>query len=165
MNDEVQNQFPVVPEEASPNDFFAPKPQSLRLQMLVDVDDVLPEGDYLCRLVSVDPEYVSKSGNPCVVWDYMVTDPKAGIHSGTTLKVYTVTQGAGAFKFTETIKALNVGTYVPQPDGTRKLVIDVDVTELVGKTVMARVVHQEYDGNKRPSISKVMPAPKTTIYG
>jgi hypothetical protein len=104
---------------------------------------LLPEGDYSGTLIGVSNSS-SKAGNPMIVWSYSLDA------NGSELKNFTALSPTAAWKVTETMGALGVAK-------TETGRYAFKASEVIGKRVTLRIVHDVYDGRKRLTIKTVMP--------
>lgn len=114
----------------------------------------IPAGAHAAKLLDVESK-TSKSGNPMLVWTYVVT---AGESAGKEIKNFTVMSPAAMWKVTETIKALGV-SYEPgkQLRFSREQVINTEVVLVISEEV--------YNEQKRSKIDKVLHPSAGADYG
>lgn len=104
----------------------------------------IPDGTYKVKCIDVE-QTVSKGGNPMFVWTFAVAD---GDHAGFQSKVFTALTPAAMWKVAETVIALGVGQTGE--------VVKFKRTDVVGKECGAIFEQNEYNGNMRSQISKVI---------
>ncbi len=104
--------------------------------------EALEEGTYELTIKKAE-EKVSSTGKPMIVILFEEPNSKAGIFEN-----YVLTPDA-LWKIRELMKAIGLDT-----DGIQEL----DPQQLVGQTVIGKVVQREYDGNITNSVKKVLPA-------
>ena len=110
---------------------------------LTDVETgytLLPEGDYHVKVAEAKQEE-SSSGNDMIVWDFEVVEGK---QKGGKLRDYTSLGANALWKLKGYLQAMNFEL----PDSA----FDLDLDDLKGEEVMARVEHEEYDGKNRARI-------------
>ena len=115
----------------------------------------IPPDEYPFKLVKVADQR-SKAGNRMLVWDFVVA---SGQYSGFAARMYTVTEGNGAFKAKQVAKA--IGGIVEKEDGGKK--ISFDPVEVKGRVVLGVVEDEtqpeEYGGEVRSVLKRVKPHP------
>jgi hypothetical protein len=113
---------------------------------LTNVQDnfTVPDGNYLVQCTDVE-QSVSKGGNPMFIWTFQIV---GGDYAGREFKSFTAITPAAMWKVAETVQALGVGQ-----TGS---VVKFKRTDVVGKQCGATIEMQEYNGQDRSSISKVM---------
>ena len=104
----------------------------------------IPEGTYRAKLVEVE-QSVSKGGNPMFVWTFEIS---AGEHKGFQLKSFTAITPAAMWKVAETVEALGIGQ-----TGTT---VRFKRSDVINRECGLAVEDQEYNGNNRSSIVKVI---------
>lgn len=116
----------------------------------VDLSDVtsgfvIPDGEYTVKLMDVE-QGVSRAENPQYIWSFEVVD--SAEHSGWELKVFTALTPAAMWKVAETVEALGIGATGQMVRFKR--------SDVIGRTCRALVEQQEYNGQVRSQISKLM---------
>lgn len=104
----------------------------------------VPDGLYRVRCQEVE-QSVSKGGNPMFVWTFVVVD---GEYAGREFKVFTALTPAAMWKVAETVIALGVGQ--------QGQVVKFKRSDVVGKDCGALIEENEYNGQVRSQISRVM---------
>ena len=116
----------------------------------VDLTDVqssafsIPDGNYKVKCVDIE-QSVSKGGNPMFVWTFEVSE---GEHTGFQSKVFTAITPAAMWKVAETVQALGIGQ-----TGS---VVKFKRTDVINKECGALIEQNEYNGQVRSQISRVM---------
>lgn len=105
---------------------------------------VIPDGNYLAKCTDVE-QSVSKGGNPMFIWTFVL---EGGEYAGREFKSFTAITPAAMWKVAETVQALGVGQ-----TGS---VVKFKRTDVVGKQCGLAIEAQEYNGQDRSSITKVM---------
>lgn len=105
----------------------------------------MAEGSYSGRLVSLESTK-SKAGNKMYVWTYVITK---GENQGKEMINHTALTPNAMWKLKETLVALGVKPV----DGVYNFV----PSDVLNKDVTLDIELQEYEGQSRPSISKVLP--------
>lgn len=105
---------------------------------------VIPDGIYKVKCMDIE-QTVSKGGNPMFVWTFEVIEgPNAGFQS----KVFTAITPAAMWKVAETVTAMGVGQ-----EGE---VVKFKRSDVIGKDCGALIEQNEYNGQNRSQISRVM---------
>lgn len=115
----------------------------------VDMSDVqsgftIPDGIYRVKCIGIE-QTVSKGGNPMFVWTFEVS---AGDRTGFQSKVFTALTPAAMWKVAETVEALGVGQ--------SGQVVKFKRSDVINKECGALIEQNEYNGQIRSSISRVM---------
>ena len=115
----------------------------------VDLSDVqdnfkIPDGLYKVKCTDVE-QGVSKAGNPQFIWTFQIAE---GDFTGREFKSFTAITPAAMWKVAETVQALGVGQ-----TGT---VVKFKRTDVIGKECGAQIEVNEYNGQDRSQISKVI---------
>lgn len=120
-------------------------PESFEID-LTNVQDnfKVPDGLYRVRCQDVE-QSVSKGGNPMFVWTFAVAE---GDFTGREFKVFTALTPAAMWKVAETVMALGVGQ--------QGQVVKFKRSDVVGKDCGALIEENEYNGQTRSQISRVM---------
>lgn len=109
----------------------------------------LEEGTYLLTIAEAE-EKQSSTGNPMISITYDVNSTADGIEVPGQRKLwdnYSLVEKA-LFKVKELLDALGYDT---------DQLVEMDVTDLVGQQVMAKVIQETYNGELRNRIKKVFP--------
>ena len=109
-------------------------------------DFSIPAGDYPARVIDLDHQ-TSKAGNPMWVWTFGICK---GEHEGKEFRTYTALSAAAMWKLNEVVVALGLGKPGSRAKFTKQ--------EAIGKYATISLEDDEYNGVKRSSITKVMPA-------
>lgn len=104
----------------------------------------IPDGIYRVKCIDVE-QTVSKSGNPMFAWTFEVS---AGPHAGFQSKSFTALTPAAMWKVAEIVEALGVGQ--------TGQVVKFKRTDVINKECGAMFEQDEYNGNTRSQISRVM---------
>lgn len=104
----------------------------------------VPDGLYRVRCQEVE-QSVSKGGNPMFVWTFVVVD---GEYAGREFKIFTALTPAAMWKVAETVVALGVGQ--------QGQVVKFKRSDVVGKDCGALIEENEYNGQVRSQIARVM---------
>lgn len=109
----------------------------------------LEEGTYLLTIAEAE-EKQSSTGNPMISITYDVVSTADGIEVPGQRKLwdnYSLVEKA-LFKVKELLEALGYDT---------DQLVEMDVTDLVGQQVMAKVIQETYNGEIRNRVKKVYP--------
>lgn len=106
--------------------------------------EALEEGVYTLQISKAE-ETVSSTGNPMLKLEFDVM----GVEGNRKLWDNFVLIDKCLFKLQELFKALGLDT-----DG----IVEMDVQELVGQQVQAKVIQEEYNGDTVNRIKKILPA-------
>lgn len=115
----------------------------------VDLSEVksgftIPDGIYRVKCIEIE-QTVSKGGNPMFAWTFEVS---AGPNTGFQSKVFTALTPAAMWKVAETVEALGVGQ--------TGQVVKFKRSDVINKECGALIEQNEYNGQTRSSISRVM---------
>lgn len=115
----------------------------------VDLSEVrsgftIPDGVYRVKCIEIE-QTVSKGGNPMFAWTFEVAD---GNYKGFQSKVFTALTPAAMWKVAETVEALGVGQ--------TGQVVKFKRSDVINKECGALFEENEYNGQTRSSISRVM---------
>lgn len=105
---------------------------------------VIPDGTYRVKCIEIE-QTVSKGGNPMFVWTFEVS---AGDYTGFQSKVFTALTPAAMWKVAETVEALGVGQ--------QGQVVKFKRSDVINKECGALIEQDEYNGQIRSSISRVL---------
>ena len=105
---------------------------------------VIPDGIYKVKCIDIE-QTVSKGGNPMFAWTFEVS---AGDNAGFQSKVFTALTPAAMWKVAETVEALGVGQ--------TGQVVKFKRSDVINKECGAMFEQNEYNGQVRSSISRVM---------
>lgn len=105
---------------------------------------VIPDGMYRVKCIEIE-QTVSKGGNPMFAWTFEVS---AGPNTGFQSKVFTALTPAAMWKVAETVEALGVGQ--------TGQVVKFKRSDVINKECGALIEQNEYNGQTRSSISRVM---------
>ena len=113
---------------------------------LTEVSDgfTIPDGNYKVKCIDIE-QGVSKAGNPQFIWTFEISE---GNHIGFQSKVFTAITPAAMWKVAETVQALGVGQ-----TGS---VVKFKRTDVIDKECGALIEKNEYNGQERSQISRVM---------
>jgi hypothetical protein len=115
----------------------------------------IPEDDYAVHCTDVVKGYSKSSGNPMWTFDFSVTE---GPHAGFDFKVFCALTPAALWKLDEVMIALGF------KDKDSKEKVKFSKKDAIGRSAMAKVVDDEYNGTERSSISKLSVHPKGYAY-
>ena len=104
----------------------------------------IPDGKYEVVCTEIE-QNVSKSGNPMFVWTFQIAN---GDFAGRELKVFTAITPAAMWKVAETVQALGVGQTGE--------VVKFKRTDVLNKHCGAIIENEEYNGQTRSQINKVI---------
>ena len=104
----------------------------------------LEEGVYTLMIAKAE-ETVSSSGNPMLKIEYDVV----GVDGNRKLWDNYVLIDKCLWKVQELFKALGIPT---------DAIVEMDVQELVGQQVQAKVIQEEYNGDMQNRVKKILPA-------
>lgn len=104
----------------------------------------VPDGAYRMRLVEVE-QSVSQSGNPMFIWTFTIVE---GEYAGKDFKSFTALTPAAMWKVAEVVQALGVGQ--------TGQVVKFKRSDVINRECGAVIEMQEYNGNERSSIAKVI---------
>jgi hypothetical protein len=112
--------------------------------------DPLEEGVYLLQ-ISEAQEKTSSTGNPMisVTYDVVSTQEGEAVEGSRKLWDNYSLQAQALFKLKELLEALGIDTAA---------VVDLEVSDLVGQQVLAKVVQETYNGELRNRVKKIYPA-------
>jgi hypothetical protein len=112
--------------------------------------DPLEEGVYLLQ-ISEAQEKTSSTGNPMISLTYDVVSTQEGEAVEGSRKLWDnySLQAQALFKLKELLEALGIDTAA---------VVDLEVSDLVGQQVLAKVVQETYNGELRNRVKKIYPA-------
>ena len=115
----------------------------------VDLSEVksvftIPDGIYRVKCIEIE-QTVSKGGNPMFAWTFEVS---AGPNTGFQSKVFTALTPAAMWKVAETVEAMGVGQ--------TGQVVKFKRSDVINKEYGALIEQNEYNGQTRSSISRVM---------
>lgn len=105
---------------------------------------VIPDGKYRIKCKDVE-QSISQSGNPMFIWSFEVSD---GPNKGFEIKYFTAITPAAMWKVAEVVVALGIGQ--------TGAVVKFKRSDVIGKECGAVIEQDEYKGNIRSSISRVM---------
>ncbi|WP_301003098.1 DUF669 domain-containing protein [uncultured Duncaniella sp.] len=110
----------------------------------------LEEGTYLLSISEAE-EKLSSTGNPMIslTFDVLSTEDGTPIDGQRKLWDNYSLQAQALFKLKDLFQALGIDT---------SALVEMDVSELVGQQVRAKVVQETYNGELRNRIKKVYPA-------
>lgn len=139
---------PMVPQQFAPpmpNMPGAPNLDAYEVD-LTDIQSgfIIPDGMYPVRCIDVD-QGVSNAGNPQYIWTFTTTQ---GEFAGRDFKLFTAITPAAMWKVGEVVVALGIGA-VGQKVKFRK-------ADVVNRECVALIEVNEYKGQKRSSISRVL---------
>ena len=104
----------------------------------------VPDGTYKVRCVEVE-QSVSQSGNPMFIWTFTIVE---GDQAGKDFKLWTALTPAAMWKVGEVVQALGIGQ--------TGQVVKFKRSDVLNRECGAVIEMQEYNGNERSSISKVI---------
>lgn len=109
----------------------------------------LEEGTYLLTVAKAE-EKLSSTGNPMISIEYDVTSTADGevVEGGRKLWDNYSLQSQALFKLKELFDALGMDT---------STVCDIEVSDLTGQQVMAKVIQETYNGELRNRVKKLYP--------
>ena len=109
----------------------------------------LEEGTYLLTIAKAE-EKMSSTGNPMIALEYDVSATADGeaVEDGRKLWDNYSLQAQALFKLKDLFNALGMDTSV---------VVDIDIADLVGQQVMAKVIQETYNGELRNRVKKLYP--------
>lgn len=109
----------------------------------------LEEGTYLLSIAEAE-EKLSSTGNPMIslTFDVLSTEDGTPIDGQRKLWDNYSLQAQALFKLKDLFQALGIDT---------SALVEMDVSELVGQQVRAKVVQETYNGELRNRIKKVYP--------
>lgn len=109
----------------------------------------LEEGTYLLTVAKAE-EKLSSTGNPMISIEYDVTSTADGevVEGGCKLWDNYSLQSQALFKLKELFDALGMDT---------STVCDIEVSDLTGQQVMAKVIQETYNGELRNRVKKLYP--------
>lgn len=110
----------------------------------------LEEGMYLLQIAEAQ-EKISSTGNPMisVTYDVISTHEGEEVPGGRKIWDNYSLQAQALFKLKELLSALGIDTAA---------VVEMEVSDLVGQQVMAKVIQEPYNGELRNRIKKIVPA-------
>lgn len=111
--------------------------------------DPLDEGVYLLQIAEAI-EKTSSTGNPMisVTYDVLATADGETVEGQRKLWDNYSLQAQALFKLKELLSALGVDT---------SAVVDMEVSDLVGQQILAKVVQETYNGELRNRVKKIYP--------
>lgn len=111
--------------------------------------DPLDEGVYLLQIAEAI-EKTSSTGNPMISVTYDVLSTQDGETVDGSRKLWDnySLQVQALFKLKELLSALGVDT---------SAVVDMEVSDLVGQQILAKVVQETYNGELRNRVKKIYP--------
>ena len=104
----------------------------------------LEEGIYTLRIAKAE-ETLSSTGNPMLKIEYDVV----GVEGNRKVWDNYVLIDKCLFKLQELFKALGIPT---------DSIVEMDVAELVGSEVQAKIIQEEYNGDVMNRVKKILPA-------
>lgn len=109
----------------------------------------LEEGTYLLTIAKAE-EKLSSTGNPMIALEYDVSATADGevVEGGRKLWDNYSLQAQALFKLKDLFNALGMDT---------SAVVDIDIADLVGQQVMAKVIQETYNGELRNRVKKLYP--------
>lgn len=112
--------------------------------------DPLEEGMYLLQ-ISEASEKTSSTGNPmiAITYDVIATHEGEAVEGNRKLWDNYSLQAQALFKLKELLGALGIDT---------SAVVDLEVSDLIGQQVLAKVVQETYNGELRNRVKKLFPA-------
>lgn len=109
----------------------------------------LEEGTYLLTIAKAE-EKLSSTGNPMIALEYDISATADGevVEGGRKLWDNCSLQAQALFKLKDLFNALGMDT---------SAVVDIDIADLVGQQVMAKVIQETYNGELRNRVKKLYP--------
>lgn len=109
----------------------------------------LEEGTYLLTIAKAE-EKLSSTGNPMIALEYDINATADGevVEGGRKLWDNYSLQAQALFKLKDLFNALGMDT---------SAVVDIDIADLVGQQVMAKVIQETYNGELRNRVKKLYP--------
>jgi len=130
-------------------------PNSLLPPELAPVDEDIEvvfapnlEGTFVFKLIDAQKD-VSQSGNPMIIWSFMLDDPKAEESNGGTYNLYTALTPAALWKCKEVLIALG------ETESTLSGKFSLNPSRYINKRVLGELEVQEYNGRERSQLSNV----------
>lgn len=110
----------------------------------------LEEGTYLLSIAEAE-EKLSSSNNPmiAITYDVLATEDGTAVDGGRKLWDNYSLQDQALFKLKDLFNALGIDT---------SSIVEMDVADLVGQQIRAKVVQETYNGELRNRIKKTYPA-------
>lgn len=111
--------------------------------------EALEEGTYLLQVAEVE-EKTSSTGNPMlsITYDVLSTSDGSPVEGSRKIWDNYSLQAQALFKLKELFDALGIDT---------SAVVDMDVADLVGQQVLAKLVQETYNGELRNRVKKLFP--------
>lgn len=109
----------------------------------------LEEGVYLLQISEAE-EKISSTGNPMisVMFDVLSTQDGETVEGQRRLWDNYSLQAQALFKLKELLSALGIDT---------SAVVDMEVSDLIGQQILAKVVQETYNGELRNRVKKIYP--------
>lgn len=109
----------------------------------------LEEGTYLLTIAKAE-EKLSSTRNPMIALEYDISATADGevVEGGRKLWDNYSLQAQALFKLKDLFNALGMDT---------SAVVDIDIADLVGQQVMAKVIQETYNGELRNRVKKLYP--------
>ena len=102
------------------------------------------DGAYRLKCVEIE-QSISQSGNPMFIWSFVIVDGK---FSGREFKMWTAITPAAMWKVAEAVQALGVGQ--------TGQVVKFNRSDVVNKECGGLIEVQEYNGNERSTLTKLI---------